>query len=88
AVALSEELEKNKEYATATSGTTFRSAFRSAGTTRAVEDYSGKIIDYTGDLVQKLDDPSTSLAPGNINFSPKFVEGKSKSYAFLVNPDG
>lgn len=87
AVALSEELEKNKSYAT-TSGTAFRSVFRSAPTTRAAETYTGKIIDYPGDLVQKIDDPSTALAPGNINFSPRFVDGKSKSYAFLVNPDG
>ncbi|PNZ29865.1 hypothetical protein CD122_01295, partial [Staphylococcus rostri] len=88
ALALSEELEKNKEYATATSGTTFRSAFRSVGTTRAATDYTGKIIDYPGDLVVKVDDPTTALAPGNINFAPRFVEGQSKSYAFLVNPDG
>lgn len=87
AVALSEELEKNKSYAT-TSGTAFRSAFRSVPTTRAADTYTGKMIDYPGDLVQKIDDPSTALAPGNINFSPRFVDGKSKSYAFLVNPDG
>ncbi|UXR71774.1 YSIRK-type signal peptide-containing protein [Staphylococcus sp. IVB6240] len=87
AVALSEELEKNKPYAT-TSGTAFRSAFRSVPTTRAADTYTGKIIDYPGDLVQKLNDPSIAVAPGNINFSPKFVDGKSKSYAFLVNSNG
>ncbi|UXR69738.1 LPXTG cell wall anchor domain-containing protein [Staphylococcus sp. IVB6246] len=87
AVALSEELEKNKPYAT-TSGTAFRSAFRSVPTTRAADTYTGKIIGYPGDLVQKLNDPSIAVAPGNINFSPKFVDGKSKSYAFLVNSNG
>ncbi|MCS4487335.1 GA-like domain-containing protein, partial [Staphylococcus americanisciuri] len=87
AVALSEALERSKAYATPTSRTTFRSAFRSV-TTRAATDYTGKIIDYPGDKVVKVDDPSTALAPGNINFSPKFVEGKSKSYAFSVGKDG
>nr|WP_158257381.1 YSIRK-type signal peptide-containing protein [Staphylococcus simulans] len=52
------------------------------------ETYNGKIIDYTGsDLVKKVANPGVETAPSEINFSPKFVDGRSKSYAFIVKKD-
>nr|WP_182477689.1 YSIRK-type signal peptide-containing protein [Staphylococcus simulans] len=52
------------------------------------ETYNGKIIDYTGsDLVKKVANPGIETAPSEINFSPKFVDGRSKSYAFIVKKD-
>ncbi|WP_114604387.1 YSIRK-type signal peptide-containing protein [Staphylococcus sp. EZ-P03] len=49
------------------------------------ETYNGKIIDYTGDLVQKVENPGKTVAPDYINFSPKFTNYDSKSYSFLTN---
>ncbi|WP_394802608.1 GA-like domain-containing protein [Staphylococcus simulans] len=52
------------------------------------ETYNGKIIDYTGsDLVKKVANPGIETAPSEINSSPKFVDGRSKSYAFIVKKD-
>ena len=49
------------------------------------ETYNGKIIDYSGDLVKKVENPGKTVAPDYINFSPKFTNYDSKSYSFLTN---
>ncbi|MCY1602629.1 GA-like domain-containing protein [Staphylococcus pettenkoferi] len=82
-------MDKSKALATLQSRASSSPIFRQAyAATASNEKYNGKIIDFDDPLVKKLDQPNTALAPSDINFSPRFKEGKSKSYAFVIDKDG
>ncbi|WP_373364375.1 GA-like domain-containing protein [Staphylococcus pettenkoferi] len=82
-------MDKSKALATLQSRASSSPIFRQAyAATASNEKYNGKIIDFDDPLVKKVDQPNTALAPSDINFSPRFKEGKSKSYAFVIDKDG
>ncbi|WP_390894898.1 GA-like domain-containing protein [Staphylococcus pettenkoferi] len=82
-------MDKSKALATLQSRASSSPIFRQAyAATASNEKYNGKIIDFDDPLVKKVDQPNTALAPSDINFSPRFKEGKSKSYAFIIDKDG
>ena len=86
---LSSDMDKSKALATLQSRASSSPIFRQAyAATASNEKYNGKIIDFDDPLVKKVDQPNTALAPSDINFSPRFKEGKSKSYAFVIDKDG
>nr|WP_145455239.1 YSIRK-type signal peptide-containing protein [Staphylococcus pettenkoferi] len=86
---LSSDMDKSKALATLQSRASSSPIFRQAyAATASNEKYNGKIIDFDDPLVKKVDQPNTALAPSDINFSPRFKEGKSKSYAFIIDKDG
>ncbi|WP_412072752.1 GA-like domain-containing protein [Staphylococcus argensis] len=82
-------MDKSKALATLQSRASSSPIFRQAyAATASNEKYNGRIIDFDDPLVKKVDQPNTALAPSDINFSPRFKEGKSKSYAFIIDKDG